>query len=63
MKLAYQYRLRLTKTQTAEIDRWLEMLRCQYNFLLSERFGWWEQVRFVGYKPIHHNVLGGLPGR
>ncbi len=45
MKLAYQYRLRLSKAQTVEIDRWLEMLRCQYNFLLSERFSWYEQNR------------------
>ena len=45
MRLAYQYRLRLTKHQVIEIERWLEMLRCQYNYLLAERFNWYEQNR------------------
>ena len=27
------------------MDRWLEMLRCQYNYLLADRFDWWEMNR------------------
>ena len=42
---AYQYRLRLTKSQEAEIERWLDMLRHQYNYLLADRFNWYEQNR------------------
>ncbi|NEP23632.1 transposase [Moorena sp. SIO3I6] len=45
MRAAYQYRLRLTKQQTIELERWLEMLRCQYNYLLADRFSWYEQNR------------------
>ncbi|NEO75079.1 transposase [Moorena sp. SIO4G3] len=45
MIAAYQYRLRLTKTQESEIERWLDMLRCQYNYLLADRFNWYEQNR------------------
>ena len=45
MRLAYQYRLRPTKQQVAELDRWLEMLRCQYNYLLASRFDWYERNR------------------
>ncbi|NEO78004.1 transposase [Moorena sp. SIO4G3] len=45
MRSAYQYRLRLTKSQAAKIDKWLDMLRHQYNFLLADRFNWFEQNR------------------
>ena len=45
MRLAYQYRLRLTKSQTVEIERWLDMLQCQYNYLLADRFNWYERNR------------------
>ena len=45
MRAAYQYRLRLTKLQTIELERWLDMLRCQYNYLLADRFDWYEQNR------------------
>ncbi|NEO01828.1 MAG: transposase [Moorea sp. SIO3I7] len=45
MRAAYQYRLRLTKKQMLELERWLEMLRCQYNYLLADRFNWYEQNR------------------
>lgn len=59
MITAYQYRLRPTKQQAAEIDRWLAML-CegflrrnyspakkppQYNYLLADRFDWYERNR------------------
>ena len=45
MKLAHQYRLLPTSSQRNEIDRWLDMLRCQYNWMLAWRFQWWEQNR------------------
>jgi len=45
MRTAYQYRLRLTTTQQATIDQWLELARRQYNYRLSERFNWYEQNR------------------
>ncbi|AOY81844.1 transposase [Moorena producens JHB] len=45
MRTAYQYRLRLTKLQVMEIERWLDMLRHQYNYLLADRFSWYEQNR------------------
>ncbi|NET83990.1 MAG: transposase [Moorea sp. SIO1F2] len=45
MRAAYQYRLRLTKSQEAEVEKWLDMLRCQYNYLLADRFNWYEQNR------------------
>ncbi|WAN68830.1 transposase [Moorena producens JHB] len=45
MRTAYQYRLRLTKQQEADIERWLDMLRHQYNYLLADRFNWYEQNR------------------
>jgi len=45
MLTAYQYRLRPTKQQTIEIDRWLSMLCAQYNYLLADRFDWWERNR------------------
>ena len=27
------------------MDKWLDMLRCQYNWLLADRFDWWEMNR------------------
>ena len=45
MRTAYQYRLRPTKQQVAELDRWLSMLCSQYNYLLADRFSWYEQNR------------------
>ncbi|WP_424103564.1 RNA-guided endonuclease InsQ/TnpB family protein [Moorena producens] len=45
MRVAYQYRLRLTKAQKALIDNWLSMLCAQYNYLLADRFNWYEQNR------------------
>ena len=45
MRKTYQYKLILTATQRQEIDRWLSMLRAQYNYLLRERFDWWEYNR------------------
>ena len=45
MRVAYQYRLRPTKQQALEIDRWLSMLCAQYNYLLADRFNWYEQNR------------------
>jgi putative transposase len=45
MRTAYQYKLRLTKKQVIELDRWLSMLYAQYNYLLADRFSWYEQNR------------------
>ena len=45
MRSAYQYRLRLNKSQAIQLEKWLEMLRCQYNFLLADRLSWYEQNR------------------
>jgi IS605 OrfB family transposase len=45
MKISYQYKLRPTKQQVIELDRWLAMLCAQYNYLLVARFNWYEQNR------------------
>ena len=45
MKTSYQYRLRPTKLQAIEIGRWLSMMCSQYNYLLADRFNWYEQNR------------------
>lgn len=45
MRIAYQYRLKPTYEQRCLMNRWLEMLRCQYNYLLADRFDWWEMNR------------------
>lgn len=45
MRLAYQYRLLPTAQQSAEMNRWLDMLRHAYNWLLADRFDWYEQNR------------------
>ena len=45
MRKTYQYKLILTAVQRQKIEHWLDMLRCQYNYLLSERFNWWEYNR------------------
>ena len=42
MRKTYQYKLIPTASQRREIDRWLDMLRAQYNYLLAERFNWWK---------------------
>ena len=53
MKLAYQYRLKPTKQQILVIERWLEKLRCQYNYLLADRFNWWQENRcYVNACPL-----------
>jgi len=45
MITSYQYRLKPTYEQRCRMSRWLDMLRCQYNWLLAERFDWWEMNR------------------
>ena len=45
MITAYQYKLKPTKQQVIEIDRWLAMLCSQYNYLLADRFDWYERNR------------------
>ncbi|MCV3214782.1 transposase [Plectonema radiosum NIES-515] len=45
MRTSYQYRLKPTKKQAEIIDNTLDMLRCQYNYLLAQRFDWYEKNR------------------
>ena len=45
MRISYQYKLRPTKEQADKIEKTLDMLRHQYNYMLAERFNWWEQNR------------------
>ncbi len=45
MRIAHQYRLKPNKEQKAQLNRWLDMLRHQYNYLLWERFNWWSSNR------------------
>ena len=45
MRKTYQYKLMPTASQRREIERWLDMLRGQYNYLLAERFNWWKYNR------------------
>lgn len=45
MRIAYQFRLLPTSKQRATMSRWLDMLRLQYNWMLAERFQWWEENR------------------
>ncbi|MBD2194778.1 MULTISPECIES: RNA-guided endonuclease InsQ/TnpB family protein [Calothrix] len=45
MKTSYQYKIKPTKQQAEKIDKTLEMLRHQYNYLLAQRFDWYEMNR------------------
>lgn len=45
MFIAYVYKLHPNKTQQQIIERWLDMLKSQYNFRLAERIEAYEQVR------------------
>ena len=45
MRIAHQYRLKPNKQQKAQLNHWLDMLRHQYNYLLTERFDWWSSNR------------------
>ncbi len=45
MKQAFQYKFLPSTSQRQEIDRWLDMLRAQYNYLLGSRFNWWQYNR------------------
>ena len=45
MRISYQYKIKPTQEQSEKIDKTLEMLRCQYNYLLAQRFNWYEQNR------------------
>jgi putative transposase len=42
MKLAYQFKLLPTSDQRRRMSKWLDMLRHQYNYLLADRFDWYE---------------------
>ncbi len=45
MIISYQYKIKPTKEQAAKIENTLNILRHQYNFLLAQRFNWYEQNR------------------
>ncbi len=45
MRIAYQYRIKPNQEQQEKIDNTLDMLRCQYNYELAQRFDWYEQNR------------------
>lgn len=45
MRTSYQYKIKPTQEQVEKIARSLEMLRCQYNYLLAQRFDWHGQNR------------------
>ena len=45
MRTSYQYRLKTNKEQRENIDNTLDMLRCQYNYQLAQRFNWYEHNR------------------
>ena len=45
MITAYKYKLRPNKSQTHQIDEWLNSLRMQYNYRLGERLNWYESTR------------------
>ncbi|MGB3237015.1 MAG: helix-turn-helix domain-containing protein [Geitlerinemataceae cyanobacterium] len=45
MRTAYQYKLRPTNQQALNLDKWLSMLGAQYNYLMGDRFNWYEQNR------------------
>ncbi len=45
MRTSYQYKLKPTAQQIIELDRWLSMLRSQYNYMLADRFNWYEANR------------------
>ena len=43
--IAHQYKLLPTYLQLCRLNKWLDMLRLQYNYLLADRFDWWEMNR------------------
>ncbi|MEH2197821.1 RNA-guided endonuclease InsQ/TnpB family protein [Nostoc sp.] len=43
MKTSYQYKIKPNKQQVEKIDQTLEKLRYQYNYMLAQRFDWYEQ--------------------
>jgi putative transposase len=45
VRISYQYKIKPTKEQGEKIDETLEKLRYQYNYLLAQRFNWYEQNR------------------
>ena len=45
MRVAYQYKLLPTTKQKAKLNNWLSMLRHCYNWMLADRFDWYEQNR------------------
>lgn len=74
MKITYQYRIKPTRHQIEIIEDTLEKLRYQYNYLLADRFNWWEKNRCyinscplichlpeLRNKPNYYSQQGSLP--
>jgi putative transposase len=58
MRLTYKYELKPSRSQTAILNRWLELCRRQYNFRLGERFAWYEATRTpVNACPLNVSVV------
>ncbi|WP_287360284.1 transposase [Moorena sp. SIO3B2] len=45
MQLGYRYKLKPSRQQEATMNRWLDMLRSQYNYLLRDRIESYSQVK------------------
>ena len=61
MIIAYQYRLKPNRQEVVAIESWLEKLRHQYNYLLADRFDWWQNNRcYINSCPL---ICGITPPR
>ncbi|MCF2969961.1 transposase [Synechococcus sp. Nb3U1] len=57
MRIAYQYKLLPSTLQLVTMNRWLDMLRQQYNWMLADWFDWWEMNRcLVNACPLVCNI-------
>ncbi|NEO94315.1 MAG: helix-turn-helix domain-containing protein, partial [Moorea sp. SIO3G5] len=45
MQLGYVYKLKPSRQQATTMNRWLDMLRSQYNYLLRDRNDSYDQVK------------------
>lgn len=45
MNISYQFKLLPSGKQRYRMSRWLDMLRHAYNWMLADRFDWWEMNR------------------
>lgn len=59
MRITYQYKLRPTNSQLAQMDDWINLLCRQYNYRLFERFDWYEMYRCdVNSCPLTCSIAG-----